>query len=96
LSPFFKPVRDGEKVRFRGELCRFFQQPLGPPAGLWSFWRLSGAFFNFVLLGWIITAFMGAIVGILTLWVSVRIREQEALAESENRFKRLLNPPGSA
>jgi PAS domain S-box-containing protein len=88
FEPVFSgPVRDGEKVRFRGELCQFFQRALGPPG--WSLVLLAPlqSVLNFIFFGWIITAFMGVIVLILTFWTFLRVKDREVLRKSDEFLK---------
>ncbi|HOW59175.1 MAG TPA: PAS domain-containing protein [Candidatus Omnitrophota bacterium] len=91
--PSFKPVfssrfRDGEKIRFREEQHEFFQQPIAELPG-WSLVLLGPlrSVFHFVLLGWVITAFMGVVLSILTLWTFFHIKDRELLRKSEKTLK---------
>jgi PAS domain S-box-containing protein len=88
------PVQAGEKIRYRGELCQVFREPLGPPG--WSLVLLAPlkSVFYFILFGWIITAFMAGIILILMLWSSFRIKGQATLSESQERFSAAFESSG--
>jgi PAS domain S-box-containing protein len=91
---FPESLQGGEKVRFRGESYRSFRRSLGPSG--WSLVILAPlkSVFNFVLLGWIITAFMAGMILILALWSFLRVREQEHFRESEERFRAAFESSG--
>lgn len=77
------PVQDGDKLLFQGKPSQVFRKALEPSG--WSLVLLasSESVRYFVLLGWIITGFMGVIVLILTVWTFLRIKDQELLRKSE-------------
>jgi len=87
---FLQPLQDGMRVRFRGESYQSFRRPLGPSG--WSIVLLAPlkSVFYFVFLGWIITAFIAGIILISVLWVFGRIREQELLRKSEEKYRGLF------
>lgn len=85
-----KPVHDGMRGQFRGHAYQAFRRPLGPPG--WSLVLLAprNEVSHFQFLGWIITAFMSAIILILTLLSFLRTKDQELLRESEEKYRSLF------
>jgi PAS domain S-box-containing protein len=89
FSPILSgPVKNGQKIRYKGERCQVFQKPLGPFG--WSLVLLAPlkSVFYFILFGWIITAFMAGLVLILAIWAFFRIRGQELLRQSEESLRK--------
>ncbi len=91
FEPVFPhPLRDGGKIRFRGEVYESFRKPAGPPG--WSLVLLASleGVFYFVLFGWILTAFMIGLILILLIWNASQLREQMLLRASEEKYRGLF------
>jgi PAS domain S-box-containing protein len=91
FSPvFFKPLQDEQRVWFRGEAYQSFRKPLGPPG--WSLVLLASlkSVFYFIFFGWILTAFMICVILILTAWAFLRIKNEELLRKSEEKYRSLF------
>ena len=91
FDPVFpQPLQDRQRVWFRGESYQAFRKPLGPPG--WSLILLTPlkSVFYFILFGWILTAFMIGIILILTAWTFFRVKNQELLKASEERYRGLF------
>ena len=82
-----EPLRSDSRVLFQGEYCWVFQKAVGSPG--WSIVLLAPlhSVFNYTVLGWVITVFMGAIILILAFWASWRITAQAILRESAELFR---------
>jgi len=91
FEPVFpKPPQDGERVWLRGKSYQVYRRSLGPSGWSLVFLASRGSVFDFVLFGWIITAFSAGVVLILTIWIFLRMKEQKALRESEEKYRGLF------
>jgi len=87
---FPERIWDGKKVKYRGESYRVFQKTLGPKGwALVLLAPLKKASF-LVFFGWAVTAFMMALILLLSFWTISRLKDRGLLKVSEARYRGLF------
>ena len=91
---FDRPVQQGDILLYRGEPYQCFRSPITTPG--WSLVLLISTkeVYYFRLLGWGITASMALIIILLSLWAGGRLKAEEKLQESQERFRAAFESSG--
>jgi len=91
---FDRPVQQGDTLRYHGGTYECFRSPVASPG--WSLVLLISTkeIFYFRVLGWGITGSMILIIILLGIWAASRVKAEEVLRESQERFRTAFESSG--
>jgi PAS domain S-box-containing protein len=91
---FDRPVYSGERLQYHGETYECFRNSVASPGWSLVLWVSTKEISYFSFLGWSITGSVAFIVVLLTFWAAAKLKTEEALRESQERFRAAFESSG--